>query len=646
MATWGKSSVAGRLPALFALAGVIVLGGLTWMGWRLIGQDRALENQNIRDRLESASSLICRELDRSLAEWENAQRAPAGGVLVTFSSTGIVRQQGVPLPFQPFVAPPAEPPAGLFAATEKREFQEQRYDQACPLYRDLARTGNRLVRAGALMRLGRCLRKQHRLHDTLPVYEELAGLGETPVAGSPAGLLARRERISAFRDLSDRQAAERESALLAAALQEGRFPIDRATFEFYREGLPAQAFSADLSKRLAMAEAVEMAWARWRQAPEQSSDRLAFSANDTVLAGVLRKTPTGAAAVIAPLDGLMTRLDPSLRQLRVRMQIADPQGRWTWGDAPSGNEIHVAKAATDTGLPWSVRVASADPAAERAVAASRRKLVISILVLIALALAAATYAIFRATVRELSVARLQSDFVAAVSHEFRSPLAAMCHLTELLEENRVPEDRRPAYYQALAKENRRLRELVEGLLDFARMESGRQVYRQDELEVADLVRGVVQEFGELAASGGRRIELDLTDTPHYIQGDGEAISRAVRNLLDNAAKYSPPSSPIRVSVAEQEGRVIIAVQDEGPGIPKAEQQAIFAKFVRGSASRELDVKGTGIGLAMVRHIVEAHGGSVTVESEPGHGSRFTIRLPFEKSRLGEAQTANAEARRA
>jgi two-component system sensor histidine kinase SenX3 len=115
-----------------------------------------------------------------------------------------------------------------------------------------------------------------------------------------------------------------------------------------------------------------------------------------------------------------------------------------------------------------------------------------------------------------------------------------------------------------------------------------------------------------------------------VRADAEALGRAVWNLLDNAVKYSPEAKSVRVSVSQDAGRVAIAVSDEGVGIPPAERDAIFQKFVRGTSSDGRGVKGTGIGLAMVKHIVEAHGGEVRVESEVGRGSTFTILLPVEE----------------
>jgi len=234
--------------------------------------------------------------------------------------------------------------------------------------------------------------------------------------------------------------------------------------------------------------------------------------------------------------------------------------------------------------------------------------------------------------RELSVARLQSDFVAAVSHEFRTPLTAMSHITEMLEEGGTPGDRLPLYYRALGKETRRLRGMVESLLDFGRMEAGRHIYHMEDADAVELVRRVVDEFREEASTNAHRVELDMPPGERRIRADREAITRALRNLLENAVKYSPESSTVRVLLESQRGHLAISVEDQGAGIEKHEQRQVFRKFVRGTSARTLNVKGSGIGLSMVDHIVKAHGGRVALESEPGRGSRFTILLPVKPER--------------
>jgi signal transduction histidine kinase len=239
-----------------------------------------------------------------------------------------------------------------------------------------------------------------------------------------------------------------------------------------------------------------------------------------------------------------------------------------------------------------------------------------------------SYFTARAAARELAVARLQSDFVSAVSHEFRTPLTSMRHLTELLEGGIVSEEeRRRQYYSALGRESARLHRLVESLLSFGRMEAGGLEYSFEPVNPAELAEDVVVDFQRELSDSGCRIELRQAEACPTILADREALGRALWNLLDNAVKYSPACPTVWVDVAAEGRRVAIRVRDQGLGIPAEEQKQIFRKFVRGAAAKAANVKGTGIGLALVQHIVRAHGGEVLLESAPGKGSTFTILLP-------------------
>lgn len=604
-----------KLLALFVLLAGIPLAALGWLGWRLLEQDHALENQRERDRLENAAGLLERELDRSLTSWEDllpAATPPPGGVLIVFDSRGVLRQQGVRLPYYPRVSSAPEPPAGLFADAEALEFRENGLSKATAAYRSLARSRYRGVRAAALMRLGRSLRKERELQEALLVYGQLGAMGETVVAGSPAELLARRERIELFRTIGDEGAAKREAKLLASLLSEGRYLIDRPTFDFFGESAP------QLSSNVALAGAVERLWPLWQQ---QTSGRSAWTGDSGKFASVWRR----GSAIVAGMDTLAAPTANAARNLRVLWALDDPTGHLSWGATAAGGMI-VTKTFRETGLPWTMRIAASSPTAASDISASRRKLMATGFGLMVLVIAAAGYLVFRAVSRELSVARLQSDFVAAVSHEFRSPLTAMCHLTEMLEDGGTPQDRLPLYYGALGKETRRLQGMVESLLDFGRMEAGRRKYDMEDTTAAELARQVLEEFST------PRLELHTPPDPQRIHADKDALALALRNLLDNAIKYSPESSPVSVSVESHNGFVRISVQDQGAGIPQREQHDVFRKFVRGSAAKALNVKGTGIGLAMAREIVNAHGGRLELASEPGHGSRFTILLPLQTDR--------------
>jgi signal transduction histidine kinase len=228
-------------------------------------------------------------------------------------------------------------------------------------------------------------------------------------------------------------------------------------------------------------------------------------------------------------------------------------------------------------------------------------------------------------------AQLQSDFVSAVSHEFRSPLTTLRNITELLVEDRIPDEaQRRQSYRYLDRETTRLQRLVEDLLDFGRMESRRKQYRIGKYDAFQLVRAARADVDQQATANGFQVELNLAPLTPAIQVDEEAFRRAVRNLLENAMKYSPESRIVWVDGTVSNHRVSISVRDRGIGIDIADQDAIFQKFVRGSNAKMAGIKGTGLGLAMVKQIVEAFGGEVNLRSEVGAGSTFTLVLPLAK----------------
>jgi signal transduction histidine kinase len=264
----------------------------------------------------------------------------------------------------------------------------------------------------------------------------------------------------------------------------------------------------------------------------------------------------------------------------------------------------------------------------RGEASSRRTLLTASLAAIGLVLLTGWYFILRAIAREQRTAQLQTDFVSAVSHEFRSPLTSMAHLAEMLEADRFPSDEsRRTAYGILARDTGRLRRLVEDLLDFRRFEAGTATLHREPVDLVDVVRALVTDVQHRVAPAGYHIELSAPGTPVHSSVDREALSTALGNLLDNAIKYSPECRTVWVEIAREAGRVAITVRDRGIGIPGREGRHVFDRFVRGAQPKAMGIKGTGIGLAMVRHIVRAHGGEVRMASEAGRGSRFTIVLP-------------------
>ncbi len=260
---------------------------------------------------------------------------------------------------------------------------------------------------------------------------------------------------------------------------------------------------------------------------------------------------------------------------------------------------------------------------------------VSVIGFIDLMLAAGLYLVYSNVRREVHLARLKSDFVANVSHELKTPLALVRLFAETLELGRVPSpEKAQQYYRVINKESHRLTQLINNILDFSRIEAGRKEYRFAPTDVARVVRDVIESYRFQIEQQGFELAVNVEEDLPHVPADEEALGQAILNLVNNAIKYSRDVKSIRIDVGWQGSHVLVAVTDRGIGIPRSEQKKIFEKFYRGEDSLVHETKGSGLGLALVRHIMEAHGGEVQLESAPGKGSTFTLVLPVGKSGTG------------
>jgi signal transduction histidine kinase len=631
-----------RVLALFVAVAVVSMSALVWLSWRRLRQDRALEDQRIQERLERAADLITTSLDLGLSRIEaglSALADPGSEALsVVFGPREIETLPRGRLLYYPFVPQARESSAAVFAAGEALEFRQQDYAGAAAAFRAMALSKDHLIRAGALMRLGRALRKGSRLPEALAVYEELARLGSTPVGGDPAELLAREARCALLKELGRLPELQREAAALDADLQQSRWRLDRVAYQFHAQEVQRwlnvePKTPAERQTALALAAAVESLWEQWqelRRGVGSARGRRSLWVHGRSVLLLWNGSSEKLTALAAGPRYLEAQWGLTWTNLGVAVALLDSDSHDVLRPMPTASPRQALRTSSETGLPWTLRVASADPAADQAQRTGRRRLLLAGLALMGLMVLAGGYFTMRAVSRELAVSRLQSDFVSAVSHEFRTPLTSMLHLTDSLDRGIVTdEDRRRQYYAALTHETKRLHRLVESLLNFGRMEAGAFEYRFASVDLAVLVEEVVDEFRKELSSSGRRIELRMDQGLPPLRVDREALGRALWNLLDNAVKYSPGRPAIGVELAREGKRVALRVRDQGPGIPAEEQKEIFKKFARGAAARASSIKGTGVGLAMVRHTVQAHGGEVWVESHLGEGSTFIIALPAE-----------------
>ena len=235
--------------------------------------------------------------------------------------------------------------------------------------------------------------------------------------------------------------------------------------------------------------------------------------------------------------------------------------------------------------------------------------------------------------KEMALARLKSDFVSNVSHELRTPLALIRLYAETLELGRITtREKKQEYYRIIRKESERLTALINNILDFSRIEAGRKEYEFRETDIADLVRNTLDSYRYQIEQQGFTFEEKIDSGLPAVRIDREAIARALVNLVNNALKYSDGEKFLGVKLYRANGSVKLEVVDRGIGITRREQSKIFEKFYRTGDPLVHNTKGSGLGLSLVRHITQAHGGEIEVESTPGRGSKFILSLPLQPNR--------------
>ncbi|HXG00765.1 MAG TPA: ATP-binding protein [Bacteroidota bacterium] len=246
-----------------------------------------------------------------------------------------------------------------------------------------------------------------------------------------------------------------------------------------------------------------------------------------------------------------------------------------------------------------------------------------------LLLIAGVWFVYRAIKREMELARLKSEFVSNVSHELRTPLALIRMYGETLELGRVRSDeKRKEYYATIVKESERLTRLVNSILDFSKMEAGKKEYTFAEIQLNGVVRDVMTTYDSHLRSEGFSPIVELDDSLPCVRADAEAVAEALVNLIDNAVKYSGERKYLKVSTSRTNGACVVEVEDHGIGIEPQYRTRIFDKFYRVGSVLVHNTKGSGLGLALVRHIMGAHKGRVEVESEVGKGSVFRLVFPI------------------
>jgi len=239
-----------------------------------------------------------------------------------------------------------------------------------------------------------------------------------------------------------------------------------------------------------------------------------------------------------------------------------------------------------------------------------------------------TVLVVRTITHEMEVLRIKSDFVSSVSHEFKTPITSIKVLIERLQQGKVKSShKKKEYYSIISKDADKLNSMVRNILDFSKVEEGRKEFVFQESDVAQLVKDEIENFKQVKIYAGIRIDLQIFPDIPRIYVDRDSFYLALDNLLENAFKFSLEKKEIWVEVKKDAENARVDVKDKGMGIPSGEMDKIFDKFYQGKNAAQQSIRGTGLGLALVKHTVEAHGGKVSVESKVGRGSTFSLVFP-------------------
>jgi two-component system phosphate regulon sensor histidine kinase PhoR len=318
-----------------------------------------------------------------------------------------------------------------------------------------------------------------------------------------------------------------------------------------------------------------------------------------------------------------------------RVNVVDGDGRIVFGPPLSRGGLTLGRQFETTLYKWTLNVTMTS-AEELAAAVARRRVLEMVLVALSgIVVIAGIIVILVAAARERKLSNLKSDFVANVSHELKTPLSLVRMFGELLQSGRADtEDKRRQYLQIIVSESERLAALIENVLDFAKVERGQAAYEFSDGSLPDVVARAVEACRVRAERDAVQLELDVAGELPNVLLDERAIEIAVINLVDNALKYAPDGKRVAIALSRSGGQLEVRVTDQGVGIAPEERKRIFERFVRGKGAVGKQVRGSGIGLALVKHIAEAHGGSVWVEDGSSRGSVFVFTIQIARKQSG------------
>lgn len=632
----GRDLALWPVLSLLALVVVAAAAGFLWLLEAATRNARLAARQHVADAYKGQLPLAA---DRLSARWSaelgqiDAQLAPLApaAAFVTVSAEKVADSVIVLADGQPFYPQTSgtsqtnvpDPPGWNAAAA--LEFRQQKFAGAAAAYAEIAREadagGHGARAARARQAQARSLAQAGQIDAALAALSSLADRAGDMLDdhGRSIAADAKLRRVQLLAPQQPEQ-AKQEAAQLAELVNDYRAPMPAPQRRFLMDQLASQYPALTFPTR--EAESLASAWLAAQPRPE--STELAWLAD---LNAWQARTPSGRAVLLFRSDTLAARLERSLN-----VDQGQPASAVRFAVAPPGANLPAeVLAARDLGAAWpGWRMGAVLRDADLFDSTARRDLrwhawavALLIAVVTALVLLAAL-----AIQRQLQVARLKNDLAATVSHELRTPLASMRVLVDtLLDAPAADEQRTREYLQLISTENLRLSRLIENFLVFSRLSRGKQTFDFRRLEPAAVAEAALAAVRERFDQPGCRLTAQIDRALPAVRGDFDALVTVLVNLLDNAYKYTGESKEVMLRCWTEGGQVCFSVCDNGHGMTRRVARRAFDRFYQGDQRLARAAGGCGLGLSIVQAFVTAHDGQVGVDSEPGRGSTFTVRLP-------------------
>ena len=605
--------------------------------------------------------------------------------LFVLQNAEIVRFPIAGLLFVPPRTAPAVPtravPSSLsehILAGQRLEFEAHKYREALTRYRQsLALTTEPHTQGELLSAIARVQNKSAFYQEAIKTYARVAlDFSQVRSAGGiPLGLAARIELAALYLTVDDAAASLKTALDLYKTLLRGEWTIEQAQYEFFlqtaRNAVQKALSTATPDSQLPSYQRAFSTLEAEEQGQRRRTDRLLpflkgaapdlamrTSGGSSSLADAFKRLTfeLGGRAYLVSLWcpdtpnggkdrekwGLVLSADYLKRVLLPQVMTRHlTSGETAWVVRGQDGQIVLASGQSPTGAVsvtagfaenfpnWSIELYQPAPRLLRTFLGARQGIYLYMFLLIAAFLVFGLTLTVRTVSHELELARMKSDFVSTVSHEFKSPLTSIQQLAEMLQAGRIlSEERRQQYYDVLLEQIQRLALLTDNILSLSQIDEGRRTFDFALTDITLVLTDIVSTVQDRVRHEGFIIELNLADPLPDVRADRGALAQAVTNLLDNAIKYSGDARRVVVSASVRNRSLAIGVKDSGIGIRREDINKVFERFYRGGDELTRSVKGSGLGLTLVRDIIKAHHGTVGVESAPGHGSAFTILLPL------------------